>query len=306
MSELWYNVRSGVLRAFQRLPLGFHYAVGRVAEFFLRDVVHYRRDIVMANLARSFPDKDYSWLKSTCKASYRHMGEVFAEAMFFGGCRGTTRLHDSRLAEIVDCSDMFQTIRQKSILVLDSHFGNWEISGGSFEYFYRPPLMKDEMSPDQICVVYKELSSRFWNRFMAENRCSAIPGFQGYTESRGVVRYAYAHKDEHKCYLFPTDQYPYKGAAFCEVPSFMGQNTKAMTGGAALACKFGMAVYFMCCDRPEKGHYKIRISKICDDASQSTPQSIMTEYYRRLEEAVRERPENYLWSHRRWKARDNH
>ena len=83
----------------------------------------------------------------------------------------------------------------------------------------------------------------------------------------------------------------------------MGQPTKAMTGGASLACKFGMAVYFMCSDRKERGRYEITISKICDDASLTTPQEIMTEYYRRLEEAVRSHPENYLWSHRRWKVR---
>lgn len=301
MSEIGYKVGSGILRAFQRLPLGFHYGAGRVLAWVLRDVMHYRRDVIMTNLARSFPEKKYDELSRICHDSYDTMGEIFAEAMFLGGCRNRPgRLHESRLAEVTDTDDLFDRLKERSVMVLNTHYGNWELTGGCFEFFYKPPYMADNMTYDDVCIVYKEFSSKFWDRFIGETRCAIKPDFKGYIESKKVLRFAINHKEDKMFYLFPTDQYPY-GQAACEIPSFLHQPTKVMTAGAALAHKFGMAVYFMCIDRQERGHYDITFRKICDNAADMTPVEIMEEYYRRLEKAIASRPANYLWSHKRWK-----
>ncbi|MBR1872762.1 MAG: lysophospholipid acyltransferase family protein [Bacteroidales bacterium] len=301
MSDFGYKIGSSVLRAFQRLPLGFHYRVGRFLSWMLGDVLRYRRDVIMVNLARSFPDKKYHELEQICKDSYKSMGEIFAEAMFFGGCRNRPgKLHDSHLAEIVDTDGLFDRLKERSVMVLNTHYGNWELTGGCFEFFYKPPYMADNMSYDDVCIVYKEFTSKFWDRFIGENRCAIKPDFKGYIESRTVLRYAIEHKNERKFYIFPTDQYPY-GSASCDIPSFMHQPTKVMTGGIALAHKFGMAVYFMCIDRKRRGRYEISFRSICPDASRMEVSDIIAEYYRRLEVAIESQPANYLWSHKRWK-----
>jgi lauroyl/myristoyl acyltransferase len=48
----------GLMRLLARLPLGFHYACARFLSWLVGDVFRYRRDVVTANLARSFPDRD--------------------------------------------------------------------------------------------------------------------------------------------------------------------------------------------------------------------------------------------------------
>jgi len=40
---------------------------------------------------------------------------------------------------------------------------------------------------------------------------------------------------------------------------------------------------------------------IAENASESTVSDIMTQYYKLLEEDLREQPWNYLWTHKRWK-----
>jgi len=299
MSEFGYKIGAGILRAFQRLPLGFHYGVGKVLAWFLRSVMHYRSDVVMVNLSRSFPEKKYDELSAISKESYARMGEIFAETMWFGGCRhNPERFFRSGVVNMVNIQELRQAYSDSSsVMILNSHFGNWEFTGGCLQYLARLP---DPVSQDNVCVVYKRFTSKFWDRFIGENRCAVTPGFKGYIEANSVLRYAVSRRREKVIYLFPTDQYPY-GQASHWIPSFMHQPTNTMTGGAALACKLGMSVWHMCVDRISRGRYDVSFRKICDDASTMTPDQIMEDYYAEIEKDVTRKPTNYLWTHKRWK-----
>ena len=59
MENFWYNIRKSFILLFQRLPLSFHYVVGKVFAWAAKDVMKYRRDVIVTNLSRSFPDKKY-------------------------------------------------------------------------------------------------------------------------------------------------------------------------------------------------------------------------------------------------------
>ena len=53
------------LRLHARLPLGYHYAWGRFITWLVRDVFRYRNDVVLTNVARSFPDLDYDAISAS-------------------------------------------------------------------------------------------------------------------------------------------------------------------------------------------------------------------------------------------------
>ena len=97
--KLGTYVIGAFMRVLSALPLGFHYAWSGVLAWLARDVVRYRRELVMMNLARSFPDKKYKELKQISKLFYRHFGEIISEAVWFGGCRNPKRLRDKHLVE---------------------------------------------------------------------------------------------------------------------------------------------------------------------------------------------------------------
>ena len=115
-----------------------------------------------------------------------------------------------------------------------------------------------------------------------------------------VLRFAIKNRDRRLAYMFYTDQYPYGKAARIEL-DFLNQKTECMIGGAALACKLGYSVVYMKWARPERGHYQVSFIPVCEDARTMTPEEIVKEYYRLLEENIKECPELYLWSHKRWK-----
>ena len=89
-----------LLRLLGLLPLRVHYALGRVVAWLAEDVFHYRRDVVIHNLTKCFPDKNVWDLKPIRKDFYRHFGDLVAEAVWFGGCRNAERLHRQRLVEV--------------------------------------------------------------------------------------------------------------------------------------------------------------------------------------------------------------
>ena len=114
------------LRLLGLLPLRVHYALGRFVAWLAGDVVRYRRDVVMHNLTKAFPEKNVWDLKPIRKAFYQHFGELVAEAVWFGGCRNPKRLHRARLVEFENIEQAARLFEQaSSIAVMCSHCGNW-------------------------------------------------------------------------------------------------------------------------------------------------------------------------------------
>jgi KDO2-lipid IV(A) lauroyltransferase len=53
--------------------------------------------------------------------------------------------------------------------------------------------------------------------------------------------------------------------------------------------------------KERRGRYIATLEKLCDDASQMEPGSILKGYVNFIERQLERQPENWLWSHRRWK-----
>lgn len=304
MTKVITKLLEGLLRLLSALPLGFHYLWAGFFAWILRDVMHYRADVVMTNLSRSFPDKKYKELKAVSDGFYRHFGEIAAEAIWFGGCRNPERLLRRRLVEIANPELLDEVYTKgRGVVVLNSHFGNWELTGGIPYYDYRPDFKGTCYELNDVFVVYKPLKNKVWNEVMRLNRCAPVlrRGYTGYVSSGEVLRLALSRKDRKSIYLFPTDQCPYRGSTSHDEVEFLHQRTRTMLGGASIAHKFGYAVLSMSLDRESRGHYIWTYRLICEDASSMTPHEIMQEYYDILQQDLERHPSNYLWSHKRWK-----
>lgn len=304
MRKLALHLTRGLLLAFSAIPLRFHYVWAGFFALVLKDVTHYRKDVVMVNLARSFPDKKYKELRQISNRFYKHFGEIIAEAIWFGGCLDPDRLHKQKLIEIENPEVLYDAFSSSpSVMVLDSHCGNWEILGGYFEYDYKVQPADRSCGVHDAVVVYKPLTNKFWDELVGLNRCAPIirRGYKGYTSSKAVLRYAISHKSEKKIYIFPTDQYPYAASKASEQVDFMRQPTQTMHGAAALAGKLGMSVLYLNMKPLSRGHYQIKLTPVCEDASKVEPHEIMQRYYSLLQKDLDDLPWNYLWTHKRWK-----
>lgn len=297
------KIMKGIVRAFSALPLKVHYAWAGFFSWILKDLMHYRKDVIMINLSRSFPDKKYGELKEISNRFYKYFGQLIAESIWFGGCRNPERLRKQHIVEFKNIEELEDAYRDgRGVVVLNSHFGNWELTGGFFSYDYREDA-KLPFTSDEVVVVYKPLTSRMWDEIMRENRCAPIlkEGFKGYISSRDILRFAISNRDKKLVYVFPTDQCPYKGSTSDDTVTFLHQPTKTMLGGASIAHKFGLSVFYMAYVPVSKGRYRWSLTKICQDGSTMTPHEIMQEFYNCLQSDIEKYPWCYLWTHKRWK-----
>ena len=299
LGEILFRATVGAL---SRLPLPVHYALCGIPAFLAEHVLRYRRFVVERNIENSFPDKSEKERREIRHGFYRHFGEIIAETIWLGSCKAGDKRVKKHLS-IRDVQPLLEAWNgDSSVMVMTSHAGNWELTGLIFDCGTQLPFTQA-----QVGEVYKKLKSPMWDRFMQDNRTTPLKdtGFTNLIESQDVLRFAVRHRNEKLLYVFPNDQFPYRGAASCEIESFMNQPTLALTGGAQLACKLNMTVIYLGMRRDRRGHYTYTFDTICHDAGETTAQAIMEGFYERLQRDIEAQPENYLWSHKRWKQIEN-
>ena len=296
-------ILEGLMNLHGRLPLSYQRKVGTFLGWLTGDVFSYRKDVVITNIARSFPDFSYDKVKVTAKQFYRHFGKVFAEMAWFGAYKGEKarrRLIDSHIVEISNPEVLNAVLKENpKVVLLESHSGNWELIGGILQYAYNASGL--DFDTNSICVTYAALHNPTWDRIVGRNRMAPVydRDFKGYVEFNHILRYALENRHNKMVYTFITDQFPYRASA--SRVEFMHQPTIMMTGGTALAAKMDMAVVYLRFAEREDGGYTMTFVPIAEHAAGQDPEQLMRQYYKLLEEDLRQQPWNYLWTHKRWK-----
>ena len=302
MNKLLVNIARGLMVALSKLPLRFHYFMADILAWLLRKVLRYRYSTVMINLSRSFPNKKYKEIDRIAKDFYKHMGEIFAEAIWFGGS-SYKRLYDSGIVTVMNPEELNELfLSTPSMTVLSTHCGNWELLGGFLGY-RTPSGEKVAIREEEIRVVYKKLSSPVSDEVFRRNRVAPLErvGTSCEIESMNILRHAVSNRDKRLVYIYPTDQAPYWKAGKHPIGEFMHQQTNVMLGSVGVACKLSHSVMYMKMRRVERGRYEMTLIPICRNASEMTPEQIMRKYYDLLQQEIEETPHNWLWTHKRWK-----
>lgn len=292
-----------IISLLSRLPLNILYKISSVLAFIAHRVMRYRLKVAKYNIALCFPNKSEEERKQIIKEFYRHLADVIVEAVWFGGCHNNNRFKQQHILEMVNPEVINEYSEgNRSIMLLNSHMGNWELIGGLLKCNYTDTPIP--IREDNIVVTFKPLKDKRWNEFMHNNRTAVLDNpesYEGYLESRKVLRYVITHQDKQKFYCFITDQRPYKTAKGTLNVNFLGQPCQTMAGGAQLAHKFGFSVVYLRMMQTSHGHYIYEYVPICADASTISPQEIMNRYYELLSADIEEQPSQYLWTHKRFR-----
>ncbi len=203
----------GLMRLAGAMPLRVHHALARPIAWLVGSVLRYRKDVVLINLSRSFPEKSYEEIRQISRRFYAHFARILTETVWFGACRGEKgreRLRRSHLVELTNPEELNRLwAAAPQLMILQSHAGNWELIGGLREYAGETPL---DLTPASFAVTYISQHSAVWDAVMAANRTAPVAdlGFEGYVETSQVLRFVLERKDRKFGYSFITDQYPYR------------------------------------------------------------------------------------------------
>lgn len=268
------------------LPLPVLYLISDLLYPLIHYVIGYRKKVVRTNLANAFPEKSEAERKEIERKFYRHFCDLFVEVIKL--------IHISpkqiqKRMEVKNNKRFEEIIKEKPHgLVATGHYTNWEWAAVMPFYF-----------PYLIVGIYKPLKDRVIEKLLNNTRTRfgayAVPMHQTY---RAILKYREENISEFT--FFVTDQAPVRTEAEY-FTRFLNQETSIYLGIEKLARKFGYPVYFLKMTKIRRGHYVLEITDCCPDPLNEKPYAITEKHVKMLEEIIREKPEYWLWSHRRWK-----
>lgn len=270
--------------AISLLPIKLLYAMSSFTFIIVYYVAGYRKEVVIQNIARSFPDKRYGEIQAISKKFYSCFTAYFAEII----------KAVSAPAEIIDQKITFENLELidryinsgKNVIACMGHCANWEML--NFMAY---------KTQHEIYAVYKPLRSETIDRLMIRIRSRF--GMK-LIKDKSVVRHIISMKKSPSVYLFLTDQCPRINEEKYKF-KLLNQETYIFSGMEKLARISKSAVIYLHIRQKSKGYYQIICMPVCPHAESVNEGEITKKYINLLAENIKEKPYGWLWTHKRWK-----
>lgn len=273
-----------LLQIFRISPFFVVYSISWFFYFLAYRVVGYRRKVVLTNLRNAFPEWNEPQIRRTARKFYRNFIDVIAETMkgFVMSDKSLLRRFRVINPELPDS----YLVAGKSIVPLGAHYCNHEW-GKILGLVHKHPMY----------IVYSPFTNPYVDRFLNSSRKKF--GMKLVAVNRILRVMTEARKSPH-AFIMGVDQRPFDlNNAFWL--KFLNQDTACHTGYEQLARKFNHPVFYMDIQRVKKGHYTLEYKLLCEEPGKTDPGTVITLFMKSLEEIVRKKPEDWLWSHKRWK-----
>ena len=241
------------------------------------------KKIIESNLKRAFPEKNSEQLNEIINLMWNNYGRFFAEFMFIKDFRAG-KLSKKIEIEGKEFLDEIK-INNRQVVFVSGHLSNFELMA-----------MYLEKSGIKLSTIYRPLNNIFLNQIMERVRIKYICRNQIKKGIGGLKKLISLKKNNISTALM-IDQRVSEG-----IPSDLF-NEKALTTTipAQLVKKFNIPVVPVYIERTKGINFKISISRPINFSENSTIQSITDELNLILEKMIIKKPEQWIWSHNRWK-----
>ncbi|MBS9767466.1 MAG: lipid A biosynthesis acyltransferase [Flavobacteriaceae bacterium] len=271
------------------LPFRLLYMLSDILFVVIYYIIGYRKKVVFENLTLAFPEKSKEEIKEIQKKSYRHFVDIFME-MIKSFTISKKELDKRFKYTNIDIFKEFEK-DDKSIMVYAMHYANWEWVVG--------------LNPSEKYgkyVVFKKISNPYFDNVVKKSRERFGIDLKYTYEIKRVIEHNF---NNHKkaIYGFLNDQSPrINRAEYWR--NFMGVYVPVHTGSENFAKKYDMNVLYLSTKRIKRGYYENTFHILSTDAKKEPNFSITDKYIDLVEQQLREQPEFYFWTHRRFKHRN--
>ena len=279
-----YYLLYGFLYLISLLPFFILYGISDVICFCLYQLAGYRKKIVLANLDIAFPEKSAAEKRKIARQFYRNFTDTFIETIKLLSL-SEKEFHKRSSFDLTACNEV--AARGKNIQFHSGHQFNWEY--GNY-------------------IAAEKLSIPFIGLYMKISNQAVDRLFYNIRSKKGTVLIA---TREFKSRMHEVFRKQYSmGLAADQNPShphksnwlyFFSKAAPFVSGPDKAAIKNNTAVVFVKFVKTKRGHYQFIPTIITEEAGNFKEGELTLLYRNFLEETIRESPDNYLWSHRRWK-----
>lgn len=274
-----------ILNAISRLSWVNLYRLSDIFRFLIFDIGQYRKKVVLNNLRKSFPTYDEQAIQAIASKFYRNFTDIIFE---------TIKLKSISKEDLLDRIDLDVSIldhyyeQNQNLVVVAGHLGNWEMLNlfGSARLSHQMVVVYHELQNDTFEDWFKNVRTRFGTEMVT---------------MKEAISKAMQPRDRPFIFILINDQSPVPEKAFWT--RFLNQDTGVFRGVELIARRLNSPVLYMAILKNEakRGFYKGYFKLITESPKQAPNNSILQAQIGFLEQDIIQQPENWLWSHKRWK-----
>jgi KDO2-lipid IV(A) lauroyltransferase len=272
-----------------RLPMRILYMKSDFFYFLIYYVFRYRKKVVFDNLKLSFPEKSDKELKVISKKFFKHFTDLIVESVKYFSIseKEIRKRYKFKNPELVDLYGN----KGKSIIIVGAHQCNWEWSTSM-------PLAVNT----RVLGAYTKIANKYYEKVIKKSRKRF--GIDGYKTSETVINIQKnVSNNLQAVYILLSDQSPQVHKTYYW-SNFFNIKVPIHTGAEMLAKKFDFVVINYVAKKIKRGYYEVEFKLITENPKSFKDYDLTEKYLAITEKNIREQPEFYLWSHKRFKHRD--
>jgi Kdo2-lipid IVA lauroyltransferase/acyltransferase len=279
-----YYVVYGLLYLLSLIPLRVLYILADTIYVLLYYVFGYRKKVVLRNLQIAFPEKTEAERVTIAKKFYRNFVDNFIETIKILSV-GKKWITKHFVLDSEPWKEFYETGRKCQFHL--GHNFNWELANVSMPYYTEYPFL----------AVYMPIKSKTMDRLFINLRsktgCIMLPA----TDMRSVM---VPWRNKQYMLALVADQAP-GDVSRAYWLNFFGHPTPFVRGPESGARLGNIPVIFAQLYKVKRAYYHAHFEVGADDPASLPEGELTRRYIRFLENAIREHPDMWLWSHRRWK-----
>ena len=241
------------------------------------------KKLIHSNLKKAYPNINLESLNKITKSMWNNYGRVFAEYMFIKHFREDETNKNIK----IEGQEILDDIKKdnKSVVFISGHLSNFELMA-----------MHIEKSGIRLSAIYRPLNNVFLNKIMERIRKKYICKHQIKKGIGGMKKLMYLKKLNYSTALM-IDQRVSQGIK----SDFFKQKALTTTIPAQLVKKFKIPVVPIFIERINNINFRIVIKNPIIFDNEETTKSITDKLNLVLEKMITHKPEQWIWSHNRWK-----
>lgn len=285
----WLFTKLGLFYAklLSYLPLKILFTLSDIIYFIFNRIYGYRKTVIDLNLINAFPHKRSEELWFIRSNFYRHLADFFAETI------KSITISKTALKERIQLHHESYALLKKyentgqHIFVVLGHYGNWEWAS----------LLAGLETKLPSYALYAPPSNKTFEKFLLKNRSR----FGCQLVAMNQIKSLYVNLQKQASLVaFLADQTPVD-TDNAYWTKFMSLDTPFFKGFDTLAQRTNAIVLYVSIKKINRGFYELSLQTITENAKNEPENFIVEKYIRLLENDIHNKPEYWLWSHRRWK-----
>jgi KDO2-lipid IV(A) lauroyltransferase len=286
MNRLVAYIAIVFIQFFRWIPFSVLYFKSNIIAFLLRVIISYRKKTVTNNLKRCFPQKTKKEHSLIIKKFYKNVADILLES--FKGLFLSKKIFKKHF-RIINPELLDKYFEEKqSVICLAAHYANWEWGVQAV----------DMQIKHQAISIYKKLNNPYLEKWFLKKRSRL--GMQLFEMAQTKEAFAYAQENS-SAIILAADQHPSNKYA-CILADFFGERIGFLHGPEAYVSKTKWPVVYFDIQRVKRSYYTLEVIPLSEKGENLEKGELTQRYANQIEKILRKKPEDWLWSHKRWKT----